>query len=206
MIKGIDVSSWQGNIDWNRVRASGIQYAIIKAGGSDAGFYKDKRFEQNVRGAAEAGVHVGAYYFVGPLCNSAEAGALDAYKFHQIIKDFTLDYPVYIDFEAPSRRDKQGNTDAAYAFCSYMESLGYYAGIYASDVSGFKDRLIPDQLVRFDKWVAKYSTYEPDVIKNWGMWQYSSKGSVPGISGYVDMDFSRNDYAEIIKQHHLNGF
>ena len=206
MIKGIDVSSWQGNIDWNRVRASGIDFAIIKAGGSDAGFYKDKRFEQNVRGAAEAGIHVGAYYFVGPLCNSAEAGALDAYKFHQIIKDFTLDYPVYIDFEAPSGRDKQGNTDAAYAFCSYMESLGYYAGIYASDVSGFKDRLIPDQLVRFDKWVAKYSTYEPTVIKNWGMWQYSSKGSVPGISGYVDMNFSRNDYAEIIKQHHLNGF
>lgn len=206
MIKGIDVSSWQGNIDWNRVRASGIDFAIIKAGGSDAGFYKDKRFEQNVRGAAEAGVHVGAYYFVGPLCNSAEAGALDAYKFHQIIKDFTLDYPVYIDFEAPSGRDKQGNTNAAYAFCSYMESLGYYAGIYASDVSGFKDRLIPDQLVRFDKWVAKYSTYEPCVIKNWGMWQYSSKGSVPGISGYVDMNFSRNDYAEIIKQHHLNGF
>ena len=206
MIKGIDVSSWQGNIDWNRVRASGIEFAIIKAGGSDAGFYKDKRFEQNVREAAAAGIHVGAYYFVGPLCNSAEAGALDAYKFHQIIKDFTLDYPVYIDFEAPSGRDKQGNTDAAYAFCSYMESVGYYAGIYASDVSGFKDRLIPDQLVRFDKWVAKYSTYEPGVIKNWGMWQYSSKGSVPGISGYVDMDFSRNDYAEIIKQHHLNGF
>lgn len=206
MIKGIDVSSWQGNIDWNRVRASGIDFAIIKAGGSDAGFYKDKRFEQNVKGAAEAGVHVGAYYFVGPLCNSAEAGALDAYKFHQIIKDFTLNYPVYIDFEAPSGRDKQGNTDAAYAFCSYMESLGYYAGIYASDVSGFKDRLIPDQLVRFDKWAAKYSTYEPCVIKNWGMWQYSSKGSVPGISGYVDMNYSRNDYAEIIKQHHLNGF
>lgn len=206
MKKGIDVSSWQGNIDWNRVRASGIDFAIIKAGGSDAGFYKDKRFEQNVRGAAEAGVHVGAYYFVGPLCNSAEAGALDAYKFNQIIKDFTLDYPVYIDFEAPSGRDKQGNTDAAYAFCSYMESLGYYAGIYASDVSGFKDRLIPDQLVRFDKWVAKYSTYEPCVIKNWGMWQYSSKGNVPGISGYVDMNYSRNDYTEIIKQHHLNGF
>ena len=206
MIKGIDVSSWQGNIDWNRVRASGIEFAIIKAGGSDAGFYKDKRFEQNVREAAAAGIHVGAYYFVGPLCNSAEAGALDAYKFHQIIKDFTLDYPVYIDFEAPSGRDKQGNTDAAYAFCSYMENVGYYAGIYASDVSGFKDRLIPDQLVRFDKWIAKYATAEPNVIKKWGMWQYSSKGNVPGITGHVDMNFSRNDYAEIIKQHHLNGF
>lgn len=206
MIKGIDVSSWQGNIDWNRVKASGIQFAIIKAGGSDAGFYKDKKFEQNVRGAAAAGIHVGAYYFVGPLCNSAEAGSLDAYRFYQIIKDFTLDYPVYIDFEAPSGRDKQGNTNAAFAFCSYMEHVGYYAGIYASDVSGFKERLIPEQLTPFDKWVAKYSTYEPCVIKNWGMWQYSSKGNVPGITGHVDMNFSRNDYAEIIKQHHLNGF
>lgn len=206
MIKGIDVSRWQGNIDFNKVKASGVNFCIVKAGGSDAGFYTDSKFKTNVQNALAAGLHVGAYYFVGPLCNSAEAGALDAYRFHQIIKDYPLDYPVYIDFEAPKGTNKQGNTDACYAFCEYMEHVGYYAGIYASDVSGFKDRLIPEQLVRFDKWVAKYSTYEPKVIPKWGIWQYSSKGNVPGINGHVDMNWSRNDYDAIIKQKHLNGF
>lgn len=206
MKKGIDVSRWQGNIDFKKVKDSGIDFVIVKAGGSDDGFYTDKMFLRNVYNALEAGLHIGAYYFVGKYCKSADAGLADAKRFYQIIKDCPLDYPVYIDFEAPDASNKAGNTAACIAFCSYMESVGYYAGIYASDVSGFKDRLLPDQLVRFDKWVAKYSTYEPKVIPKWGIWQYSSKGNVPGINGHVDMNYSKNDYAEIIKQHHLNGF
>lgn len=206
MKKGIDVSRWQGNIDFKKVKDSGIDFVIVKAGGSDAGFYTDKMFLRNVYDALEAGLHIGAYYFVGKYCKSADAGLADAKRFYRIIKDCPLDYPVYIDFEAPDATNKQGNTAACIAFCSYMESVGYYAGIYASDVSGFKDRLLPDQLVRFDKWVAKYSNYEPKVIPKWGIWQYSSKGNVPGINGHVDMNYSKNDYAEIIKQHHLNGF
>ena len=67
-IKGIDVSRWQGVIDWKAVKADGVEFAIIKAGGSDAGFYKDRTFEQNYAGAKENGISVGAYYFVGKLC------------------------------------------------------------------------------------------------------------------------------------------
>ena len=72
--RGIDVSHWQGAIDWAKVRAAGIQFAIIKAGGSDAGFYTDPRWEENYRGAKANGIAVGAYYFVGPACTSAEDG------------------------------------------------------------------------------------------------------------------------------------
>lgn len=206
MIKGIDVSSWQGNIDFKKVKDNGVQFVICRAGGSDGSFFTDKMFLRNVFNALEAGLHIGAYYIVGKYCKSGEAGLADAQRFYNIIKDLPLDYPVYIDFELPDTSNKQGNTDACFAFCEYMEHQGYYAGIYASDIYGFKERLIPDQLVRFDKWVAKYSNYEPNFIKKWGIWQYSSKGNVPGINGHVDLNWSRNDYAEIIKQHHLNGF
>ena len=85
-----------------------------------------------------------------------------------------------------------------------MESAGYYVGIYASDISGFKDRLYLDQLNRYDKWVARYGS-EPKLVKSWGMWQASSKGNVPGIAGHVDLDYSRNDYNAIIRCYHLNG-
>ena len=205
MIKGIDVSSWQGNIDFGLVKASGVQFVILKAGGSDAGCYTDKRFYDNYVKATQAGLYVGAYYFVGKYCKSSTDGMADAMRFADIIKDCILEYPVYIDFEAPDSSNKQGNTDAVNAFCAYMESCGYYAGIYASDISGFKDRLYLDQLNKYDKWVARYGS-EPKYVKNFGMWQASSQGTVPGISGRVDMDYSKNDYAGIIKTHHLNGF
>lgn len=209
MIKGIDVSSWQGNINFVNVKASGIQFVILKAGGSDgnasAPFYTDKRFRENYDKASQAGLSIGAYYFVGKKCKSSVDGIADAQRFYNIIKDCKLDYPVYIDFEAPDSSNKQGNTDAVNAFCLYMESLGYYVGIYASDISGFKDRLYLEQLTRFDKWVARYGS-EPKYVKNWGIWQSSSKGNIPGIAGHVDLDYSRNDYSGIIKKYHLNGF
>lgn len=204
MIRGIDVSSWQGNIDFQKVKASGIQYVILKAGGSDAGFYTDKRFFDNYVKATQSGLHIGAYYFVGKNCKSSADGLADAMRFASIVKDCILDYPLYIDFEAPDSSNKQGNTDAVNSFCAYIESCGYYAGIYASDISGFKDRLYIDQLNRYDKWVARYGS-EPKFVKSWGMWQATSGGNVPGIAGHVDIDYSKNDYASIIRAHHLNG-
>ena len=85
-IKGIDVSHWQGTIDWNKVKAAGIKFAIIKAGGSDAGFYTDSKWEANYKGAKAAGIPIGAYYFVGKDCVTAAAGKADAERFIQILK------------------------------------------------------------------------------------------------------------------------
>ena len=124
MIRGIDVSAWQKDIDWHKVKQAGIQFAIVKAGGSDAGYYQDKYFLKNIIGASQEGINVGAYYFVGKKCKSSAEGLADAMRFHEIIKVGVYGYPVYIDFEAPDRSNKQGNTDAVKAFCEYMEAMG----------------------------------------------------------------------------------
>lgn len=205
-IKGIDVSRWQGVIDWKAVKKDGVKFAIIKAGGSDAGFYKDRTFEQNYAGAKAAGVAVGAYYFVGKLCKSREAGAADAKRFIDILKGKQFEYPVYIDFEAPDTTNKAGNTDAVIAFCEVMENAGYFVGVYASEISGFKDRLDDSRLQHISHWVARYGS-KPETDANvFHIWQYSSKGRVSGINGNVDMDTSYVDLETVIKNNYLNGF
>lgn len=205
MAKGIDVSHWQGVIDWLSVKESGIEFAILKAGGSDDGFYTDSTFEQNYKEAKAVGLPVGAYYIVGSLCTSRADGIADAKRFLEIIKGKSFEYPVYIDLESTNPAAKAGATEACIGFCETMEAEGYYCGIYASDVSGFAERLDITKLQKFDKWVARYGS-KPQYVKTYGMWQYSSTGTVSGISGGVDMDESYMNYPEIIKGAGLNGF
>ena len=125
MKKGIDVSRWQGEIDWKAVKTSGIEFVILKAGGSDAGFYIDAKFEQYFTGAKAAGLPVGAYYYVGKYCISREDGIADAKRFLEIIKNKLFEYPVYIDLEETSPASRSGATDACIGFCETMEKAGY---------------------------------------------------------------------------------
>lgn len=204
-IKGIDVSHWQGTIDWNKVKAAGIKFAIIKAGGSDAGFYTDSKWEAIYKGAKAAGIPIGAYYFVGKDCVTAAAGKADAERFIQILKGKQLEYPVYMDNEAQPASAKAGITEATIAFCETMENAGYFVGIYGSTSSGFKERMDDSKLKPYAHWVAQYAskcTYSGE----YGIWQYSSKGSVDGISGNVDMDYGYIDYPSIIKSGGFNGY
>ena len=204
-VKGIDVSRWQGTIDWAKVKAAGIGFAIIKAGGSDAGFYTDSKWEANYKGAKAAGIPIGAYYFVGKDCVTAAAGKADAERFLQILKGKQLEYPVYMDNEAQPASAKTGITEAAIAFCEMMEDVGYFVGIYGSAVSGFKERMDDSKLTPYARWVAQYASkcsYKGD----YGIWQYSSKGSVDGISGNVDLDYGYIDYPSIIKSGGFNGY
>jgi GH25 family lysozyme M1 (1,4-beta-N-acetylmuramidase) len=205
MKNGIDVSRFQGVIDWAAVKAAGVDFAIIKAGGSDAGLYTDSAFERNYEGAKAAGIPVGAYYYVGRLCISRADGIADAERFIEMLKGKEFEYPVFIDLEETAPKDKAGATEAVIAFCETMESAGYYCGIYASDISGFKDRLDISRLTAFDKWVANYST-QPKYVASYGMWQKSSKGRIAGIFGDVDIDEAYQDYPTIIKANGLNGF
>lgn len=205
MAKGIDVSHWQGVIDWLSVKESGIEFAILKAGGSDDGFYTDSTFEQNYKEAKAVGLPVGVYYFVGSLCTSRADGIADAKRFLEIIKGKSFEYPVYIDLESTNPAAKAGATEACIGFCETMEAEGYYCGIYASDISGFRERLDISKLERFDKWVAIYGS-KPNYVKSYGVWQYSSTGKVSGIIGNVDMNEAYKDYPQIIKAAGLNGF
>lgn len=202
---GIDVSRYQGNINWAAVKSSGVQFAILRAGGSDGSYFKDKFFERNYNECKAYNIPVGCYYIVGKHCDCAHAGLYDAQRFTDLIKNKSFEYPVIIDFELPSAAYKKGNTDAVFTFCRYMENLKYYAMVYGSDISGFKDRLILKDLAPFDKWVARYGS-KPRYVQNFGIWQYSSAGNVPGINGRVDMNISYNDYPTIMIKNHLNGF
>lgn len=202
---GIDVSRWQGSINWALVKSAGVQFAILRCGGSDGSIFTDKFFNYNYSQCKKHNIPVGAYYIVGKHCTDALAGLVDAQNCEKIIQGKQFEYPVIIDFELPGVLTKQGNTDAVNTFCKYLENLGYYAMIYASDISGFKDRLIIKDLQAFDKWVARYGS-KPKYAVPYGIWQYSSSGNVPGISGRVDMNISYNNYPAIMRDHHLNGF
>lgn len=200
---GIDVSHWQGYIDWKEVKKSGkVDFAILKAGGSDKGFYTDPYVYNNYLECKENHIPVGAYYFAGPKFGSARGnGIADAKRFYEIIKGCQFEYPIYLDIEAQPIADKEGTTREAIDFCEYLEDKGYYVGIYASRISGFKDRLNAELLDVYTWWVADYSNPVPASIH-----QYTSGGSIPGILGNVDLNVCTIDFPEIMKEHHLNGY
>lgn len=211
--KGIDVSGSQGVIDWKKVKQSGIKFAILKAGGSNAGLYTADRFAENYKGATAAGVPLGAYYFVGPNFTTAADGKADAERFLKIVKGKRFAYPLFCDIdtgdEAPRPENKKGNTDAVIAFCETVQAAGYYCGIYASAEAGFKERLEAARLKKFDFWVADYRASTINAGKPalaCGMWQYSETGHVDGITGRVDLDVAFKDYPAIIKAKGLNGY
>lgn len=202
---GIDISRWQGAIDFNKVKKSGVDFVIIKAGGSDDGHYTDRNFLRNYNGAKSAGLHVGAYYFAGKGCNDYASGVNDAYAFYNIIKGLQFDYPVILDFETADKANKADNTQAVIGFGDFFEKLKYYYMVYGSDISTFKERVNDKDLKRFDHWVARYGS-KPTYVKSYGIWQNSSAGKINGISGNVDTDISYNDYPSIMRKHHLNGY
>ena len=208
MESGIDISHWNRVRDFTKVKASGIDFVIIKAGGSDKGFYQDVQFENYYRLSKLAGLKVGSYYYAGPNFYGAEAGELDAMRFCRIIQSKTFEYPVVIDIEETSISSSKvrQTTLAAIAFCKYMEAEGYYSMIYSSDISGFKERLDIDMLNEIDKWVARYGKNRPSYVENYGIWQRSSTGRIDGIDGNVDLDTSFKDYEKIIKKKRLNGW
>lgn len=204
-ITGIDVSTWQGDIDWNKVKRNGIGYAIIRSSfGSPDPSQVDNRFEQNYKGAKAAGLPVGAYHY-GYAVSEAEARQ-EAKFFLDTIKGKQFEYPVYYDVEdsgTMGKLSKQALTNVVKAFCSEVEKAGYYVGVYAS-LNWLDNKFYPNQLP-YDIWVAQYYS-KCQYTGNYGMWQYSSSGSVPGIAGSVDMNECYQDYPKLIKERGLNGF
>lgn len=205
-IKGIDVSAWQGIIDWKAVKNAGIQFAIIKAGGSDDGTYTDSKYERNYEQCKANGIPVGAYYFIGPNCTTKTDGEADAARFLKLLKGKQFEYPVYVDIEPPLKpANRKYNTDAVIAFCEYMEKAGYYVGVYGSTYSTFQSLVDDSRLTSYAHWVAQYAnscTY----WDNYGIWQYTSDGWVNGIGGRCDMNYCYVDYPSKIKSKGLNGF
>ena len=205
-IKGIDVSAWQGIIDWKAVKAAGIQFAILKAGGSDDGIYTDSKFERNYEQCKANRIPVGAYWFIGPNCITKADGEADAERFVKLLKGKQFEYPVYVDIEPPLKpANRKYNTDAVIAFCEYMEKAGYYTGVYGSTYSTFQSLVDDSRLTSYAHWVAQYAnscTY----WNSYGIWQYTSDGYVNGIGGRCDMNYCYVDYPSRIKAKGMNGF
>ena len=196
--RGIDVSKYQGNIDWGAVAASGINFAIIRVGyrGSSSGaLVQDPYFKKNISGATKAGIKVGLYFFTQAV-NEAEA-VEEASMAMSLASGYKVTYPIFIDTESASGGranglSKSARTAVVKAFCQTVRNGGYKAGVYASK-SWYANQLNASELSGYCIWVAQYNsscTYSG----KYDMWQYSSKGSVSGIKGNVDMNISYTGY------------
>lgn len=196
---GIDVSKWQGEIDWDKVKNDGIEFVIIRCGyrGSVTGtLVEDPYFEQNIRGATAAGLQVGVYFFTQAV-NEVEA-VEEASMVVSLIRDYELTYPVFIDTEGAGgdgRADSlsvEDRTAVCEAFCTTVANAGFEAGVYASR-NWYNKNLETASLEDFVIWLAEYRSV-PIYQGYYQMWQYTSKGSVNGISGNVDMNISYMGY------------
>ena len=196
-VLGIDVSTWNGNIDWNKVKNSGVSYVIIRTGyrGSTQGaLVEDNKFRQNIKGATNAGLKVGVYFFTQAI-NEVEAVEEASMVLSQI-KGYKLAYPVFIDVESSGGRadglSTSDRTKIVNAFCQTIQNNGYRAGIYANK-TWFTNKLNTSALSGYKIWLAQYNssvTYKG----RYDMWQYSDKGKINGISGNVDMNLSYLSY------------
>ena len=192
---GIDVSKWNGEIDWDKVRNSGVEFAIVRAGyrGSVTGaLVEDPYFAANMKGAAASKMPVGVYFFTQAV-NEVEA-VEEASAVLRLVKEYQLDYPIFIDTEGAGGNgradglDVETRTLVCEAFCRTIENAGYEAGVYGSR-NWYNNNLHADALEKYCIWLAEYRS-APLYQGYYQMWQYTSKGSIDGIEGNVDMNVS----------------
>ena len=196
-VLGIDVSKWNGSIDWNAVKNSGISYVIIRSGyrGSSAGtLIVDPKFEANIKGASAVGLKVGIYFF-SQAVDEIEAVEEASMVLGQI-KKYTISYPVFIDVEASGGRgdmiDRATRTAVCKAFCQTIQNGGYTAGIY-SNKTWLEEKIDAASLGGYKIWLAQYAA-APTYGGRYDLWQYTPSGSVSGISGSVDLNISYMGY------------
>lgn len=204
MIKGIDVSKWQGNINFQKVKDSGISFVIIRAGYGKLPSQKDKCFEENCRKAKASGLDVGVYWYSYAM--SVDEAREEAIACLSVIKGKQFEYPVYFDLEEQKQfaKGRAFCDSVVNAFCGELEKNGYFAGLYISRSP--LERFISESTTKkYALWVAEYNSkcrYKGD----YGMWQYSSKGKVNGISGNCDMNYCYKNYPSVIKNGGFNGY
>lgn len=199
-MRGIDVSKHNGSINWQEVKKDGIEFAIIRAGYGKRISQKDIRFEENYKGATGVGLHVGAYWY-SYAKNGAEA-LEEAKVFYDVIKGKKFDMPVYLDIEEACC--KAYADDIVHNFCGYLESKGYYVGIYASKAyaESYISSINRDS---YSMWVAQWAD-ECTYSGKYHMWQYSDKGMVNGIKGNVDVNECNYLIYDVITKNGFNGY
>lgn len=193
--QGIDVSQFQGAIDWAEVARQGIDFAMIRVG--YRGYYGtgllavDERYEENITGALENGIEVGVYFFSQAI--SRDEALEEAIFVADLIRDYDITFPVAYDWEPVTHAQNLPRTNnvssevltaCAKAFCMYMSDVGYNPIIYFNQQLGYNEFYLPD-LDEFDFWLAQYDDI-PSFHYDFAMWQYTSNGRVEGIGEAVD--------------------
>ena len=201
---GIDISKHNIVTSWDAV-SKNIEFCIIRAGGDYNKKYKDPKFEKYYDACKNYNIPVGCYYDAGKEFYTVEKAKEDAKHFIELMSGKQFEMPVFIDIEVTPKKYRKFITQAVKTFCDILEKNGYFVGIYASDISGFKEMLIVEELAEYTKWVARYGK-APSYTKHYGIWQHTSKGAVPGIIGSVDKDISYYNYPRIIKGGLFNGY
>ncbi|MDP4152246.1 MAG: GH25 family lysozyme [Bacillota bacterium] len=197
---GIDVSEYQGTIDWQKVKASGVDYAIIRLGYrgyTSGGIYLDKNFDSNIKGALDAGVEVGVYFFSQAITPDEAKDEANFVLSH--IKGYNVTYPVTFDWEVIGKNTARTyglDTDtlckSAASYCDTIANAGYKPMIYFNSYEGYVKYDL-SRVLKYDFWFAQYSQ-KPSFYYNYQMWQYASSGKVDGISGLVDMNICFKNY------------
>lgn len=197
---GIDVSSHQGEIDWTQVAEAGVSFAMVRAGYrgySTGNINPDPYFEANMKGALDAGLRVGVYFF-SQAVNSAEARQ-EARQVLAWIAEYDVTYPVVFDWEEITHDeartdavDAQTVTECATAFCEVVKEAGYIPMVYFNQSQGYEVMDL-EQLTNYGFWLASY-TDVPGFEYDFEMWQYSCTGTVAGIEAAVDLNIGLTDY------------
>ncbi len=209
---GIDVSHWQGDFDFTRAKSKeGVEFAILKAGGGDAGLYKDSKFEANYKKCEDCGLPKGAYFY-GNAKSTAEAKK-EAEYFISILKGKRYEYPVFYDVEGKmiTQNDRATLTEIVKTFCSLVEAAGYWVGIYSSE-SFFNSEMNDGELTRYSHWVARWGKSKPAPTSGaeTQMWQFGGETNLirsNKINGQTcDQDYCYVDYPVKIKAAGLNGY
>ncbi len=199
--KGIDVSLYQGNIDWSKVAQDGVEYVFVRVGyrgyGKEGRLVLDEKFVKNIEGAKAVGLKVGVYFFGQAI--TVEEAREEANLVLQQIAPYKIDYPVVYDVEKVSAEGGRANaldattrTDIVIAFLETIRAAGYTPMVYAN-TEMYSVLLEFERLEQYEKWFAYYGE-EMYFPYNYAIWQYTEKGTVNGISGAVDMNISFKEW------------
>lgn len=191
-IKGIDVSQWQGTIDWRKVANDGVRFAILRAGYGREISQKDPTFEYNYKNAKANGVKVGVYWYSYAV--SADDAKKEAQACLKIVKGKSFDYPIFFDLEEQFQfiKGRDFCSSLVTAFCDEIKRGGYKSGLYISR-SPLQTRISESVAKKYPLWVAEYAP-KCNYSGRYDVWQYSSTGRVDGISGNVDMNLCYTDF------------
>ncbi len=205
----IDLSEYQSSVDFTRLKQAGIAGSILRCGYSRWGSGKqkreDSRFQAAYQAAMQAGMPVGAYYY--STASTEDEAKAEAEFTLALLEGMQFAYPIYWDTEDgyhQAKLSKARLTQVAKAYLETVEGAGYYVGVY-SYLYWLQSRLDMTALSAYDVWVAQYND-TLDYSGAYGMWQYTSTGTVPGVNGAVDLNWAYRDYPSIIREAGLNGF